>query len=59
PDILIYDFTFTGLERDAAQRLMKLAGGFHGQKNGRVSLYLCPDDAISGRLETDSTITLN
>lgn len=58
PDILIYDFIFTGLERDAAQRLMKLTGVFHGRKAGRVSLYLCPDDAVSARLAADSTITL-
>ena len=58
PDILIYDFTFTGLERDAAQRLMKLTGEFHGRKAGRVSLYLCPDDAVSARLAADNTITL-
>jgi phospholipid/cholesterol/gamma-HCH transport system ATP-binding protein len=58
PDILIYDFTFTGLERDAAQQLMKLTGEFHGRKAGRVSLYLCPDDAFSARLAADNTITL-
>ncbi len=58
PDILIYDFTFAGLERDAAQRLMNLTGEFHGRKAGRVSLYLCPDDAVSARLAADSTITL-
>jgi phospholipid/cholesterol/gamma-HCH transport system ATP-binding protein len=58
PDILIYDFTFAGLERDAAQQLMKLTGEFHGRKAGRVSLYLCPDDAVSARLAVDSTITL-
>jgi predicted ABC-type transport system involved in lysophospholipase L1 biosynthesis ATPase subunit len=58
PDILIYDFTFTGLERDTAQRLMKLTGEFHGRKAGRVSLYLCPDDAVSARLMADQTINL-
>ena len=58
PDILIYDFTFAGLERDAAQQLMKLTGEYHGRKAGRVSLYLCPDDAVSVRLAVDSTITL-
>ena len=58
PDILIYDFTFAGLERDAVQQLMKLTGEFHGRKAGRVSLYLCPDDAVSARLAADSTITL-
>jgi phospholipid/cholesterol/gamma-HCH transport system ATP-binding protein len=58
PDILIYDFTFTGLERDAAQRLMKLTSEYHGRKAGRVSLYLCPDDAVSARLTADQIITL-
>jgi len=58
PDVLIYDFTFAGLERDAAQRLMKLTGEFHGRKAGRISLYLCPDDAVSARLTVDSTFTL-
>ena len=58
PDILIYDFTFAGLERDAAQQLMKLTGEYHGRKADRVSLYLCPDDAVSARLAVDSTITL-
>lgn len=58
PDVLIYDFIFAGLERDAAQRLMKLTGEFHGRKAGRVSLYLCPDDALSARLPADRIITL-
>jgi predicted ABC-type transport system involved in lysophospholipase L1 biosynthesis ATPase subunit len=58
PDILIYDFTFAGMDRDAAQQMMKLTGEFHGRKDGRVSLYLCPDDAVSARLAADNTITL-
>lgn len=58
PDILIYDFISAGLERDAAQRLMQLAGEFHGRKAGRVSLYLCPNDAVSARLTVDHTITM-
>lgn len=58
PDVLIYDFIFAGLERDAAQRLMKLTGEFHGKKAGRISLYLCPDDALSARLPADRSITL-
>ncbi|MDO8706878.1 MAG: ATP-binding cassette domain-containing protein [Sulfuricaulis sp.] len=58
PDILIYDFTFAGLERDVAQQLMKLTGEYHSRKAGRVSLYLCPDDAVSARLAADQTITL-
>jgi phospholipid/cholesterol/gamma-HCH transport system ATP-binding protein len=58
PDILIYDFTFDGLERNAARQLIKLTGEYHGRKAGRVSLYLCPDDAVSARLTVDSTFTL-
>lgn len=59
PDILIYDSIFTGLERDTAQRLMGLTREYHAGKPGRISLYLCPDDATSVRLATDHTITLS
>lgn len=58
PDIMIYDFTFARLDREASQRLMTLAREFHGEKPGRISVYLCPDDAVSARLATDQTITL-
>jgi phospholipid/cholesterol/gamma-HCH transport system ATP-binding protein len=58
PEILIYDFTFTGLERETAQRLMDLTREYHAEKSGRVSLYLCPDDAASERLPADRTINL-
>lgn len=59
PDVLIYDSLFAGLERDATQRLMDLTREFHAGKPGRISLYLCPDDATSARLSTDQTITLS
>jgi phospholipid/cholesterol/gamma-HCH transport system ATP-binding protein len=58
PEVLIYDFVFAGLERDAAERMMRLAREFHGARPGRISLYLCPDDATSARLPADRTITL-
>jgi phospholipid/cholesterol/gamma-HCH transport system ATP-binding protein len=58
PEVLIYDFIFAGLERDAAERMLQLTREFHGAKPGRMSLYLCPDDAISARLPADRTITL-
>ena len=58
PDMMIYDFTFTRLEREVSQRLMALTQEFHTEKPGRISVYLCPDDALSGRLATDHTITL-
>lgn len=58
PDIMIYDFTFTRLERQEARRLMQLTQEFHAEKQGRISLYLCPDDETSARLTTDHTIAL-
>jgi len=58
PEVLIYDFIFAGLERDAAEHMMQLTREFHGTRPGRISLYLCPDDAISARLPADQTITL-
>ena len=59
PDIMIYDFTFAGLERDTAQRLTDLTREYHAEKPGRISLYLCPDDAASARLTVDQNITLS
>jgi phospholipid/cholesterol/gamma-HCH transport system ATP-binding protein len=58
PDILIYDSLLTGLDREAAGRLLKLAQEFHNKKPGRVSVYLCPEDAAA-RIHTDQTVTLN
>lgn len=58
PEIMIYDSIFAGLERAAAQRLMDLTREYHAGKPGRVSLYLCADDAMSARLAADHTVTL-
>lgn len=58
PKIMIYDFTFTRLEREAAQRLMRLTQEFHADNADRISLYLCPDDALSAHLMTDHSIDL-
>ena len=59
PDVLIYDSLLTGLDREAAGRLLKLAQEFHNKKPGRVSVYLCPEDAAAARIQTDQTVTLN
>jgi phospholipid/cholesterol/gamma-HCH transport system ATP-binding protein len=59
PDIMIYDFTFAGLDRETAQRLMDLTREYHADKPGRVSVYLCPEDATTARLATDHTVTLS
>ncbi len=58
PDILIYDFVFTGLDREATRRFMKLTEEYHDKKSGRVSMHLCPEDAVSERLSADHTINL-
>jgi phospholipid/cholesterol/gamma-HCH transport system ATP-binding protein len=59
PDILIYDYLFAGLPREAAGLLLELTRAYHEQKPGRISLYLLPDDAFSARLKTDHTLTLH
>ncbi|MEK7206681.1 MAG: ATP-binding cassette domain-containing protein [Pseudomonadota bacterium] len=58
PDILIYDSLLTGLDREAAGRLLKLVQDFHHKKPGRVSVYLCPEDTAAARIHTDQTVTL-
>ncbi len=59
PEIMIYDSIFAGLERTAAQRLMDMTREYHAGKPGRISLYLCADDAMSARLVADHTVTLS
>lgn len=58
PDVLLYDSLFTGLERESSNQIMSLTREYHGKKSGRISLYLCADDAVTARLTTDQTITL-
>jgi predicted ABC-type transport system involved in lysophospholipase L1 biosynthesis ATPase subunit len=58
PDILIYDYLFTGLPRDTADLLLAHTRAYHDQKKGRASLYLLPDDAFSTRVKTDHALTL-
>lgn len=58
PDLLVYDFLSSGLDTGAAARLYALTQRFHGEKPGRVSVYLCADDAASARLPADITLRL-
>ncbi len=55
PDFLVYDFLSAGLEAGAGARLYALTERFHGEKPGRVSVYLCTDDAVSAALHADVT----
>ncbi len=55
PDLLVYDFLTFGLDAAAAGRLLGLTQRFHGEKPGRVSIYLCPDDAMSEKIRADVT----
>ncbi|MBI3570650.1 MAG: hypothetical protein HY082_06050 [Gammaproteobacteria bacterium] len=55
PDLLVYDFLTFGLDTAAAGRLLGLTQRFHGEKPGRVSVYLCPDDAASEKIRADVT----
>jgi phospholipid/cholesterol/gamma-HCH transport system ATP-binding protein len=59
PDIMVYDFLFSGLDRDAAARLLGLTEQFHRDRAGRTSLYLCPDDAFCERIRADATVRVD
>lgn len=58
PDLLVYDFLSSGLDAGSAARLYALTRRFHGEKPGRVSVYLCADDAASATLPADVTLRL-
>jgi len=58
PDLLVYDFLSSGLDAGSAARLYALTQRFHGEKPGRVSVYLCADDAASAKLPADVTLRL-
>ena len=53
PELLVYDFLTSGLDAGAADRLLRLTQRLHGEKPGRVSVYLCPDDAASETIRAD------
>ncbi len=58
PEFLVYDFLSSGLDAGSAARLYALTQRFHGEKPGRVSVYLCADDAASAKLPADVTLRL-
>ncbi len=58
PDIMIYDAPFTGVEREAAARLLRLMVEFHRARTERASVFLLPDEPISERVPADVTIAL-
>lgn len=59
PDLMIYDFPFSGLAREAAGLLLEQTRDYHVEKQGRASLFLLPDDAQSARVKTDFTLSLH
>lgn len=58
PDIMIFDAPFTGVEREAAARLLRWTVEFHRARAERVSVFLLPDEPISERVPADVTIAL-
>lgn len=58
PELMLYDFLVAGVDRDSAARLIAATERFHAARPGRVSVYLCGDDAASARIEADQTIEL-
>lgn len=58
PELLVYDFLSSGLDAGVAARLYAMTQRFHGEIPGRVSVYLCADDAASAKLPADVTLRL-
>jgi phospholipid/cholesterol/gamma-HCH transport system ATP-binding protein len=58
PELMLYDFLVAGVDRDSAARLLAATERFHAARPGRVSVYLCGDDAASARIKADQTIEL-
>jgi hypothetical protein len=46
------------VDRDSVARLLTATERFHAARPGRVSVYLCGDDAASARIKADQTIEL-
>lgn len=59
PELLIYDFMYSGLNRDDIKRLIQLTRQYHQQHSKRVSVYLGPcDDAIVQSTDVDKRVSL-
>lgn len=58
PELMLYDFLLSGVDRDSASRLLAATERFHAARAGRVSVYVCGDDAASARIKADQTIEL-
>jgi len=58
PDIIIYDAPFTGVEREAAARMLRALLQFHRERADRVSVFLLPEESFSERVPADLTILL-
>jgi phospholipid/cholesterol/gamma-HCH transport system ATP-binding protein len=56
PDLLIYEDMLSGLDRSAASRWIGTTAVFHRRHASRSSLYLCPDEAVSERIEADRVV---
>jgi len=59
PELLIYDFMYSGLNRDDIKRLLQLTRQYHQQNAKRISVYLSPcDDAIVQSIDVDKRVSL-
>ena len=57
-DVMIYDFLLSDITREDALRLLSLSVEAHDIRPDRLSIYVCPDDALSARVAADITIHL-
>lgn len=58
PPVMIYDFLLAGIDRAGAARLVTATQKFHAARDGRLSVYLCPDDDAHAGIHADQTMRL-
>jgi phospholipid/cholesterol/gamma-HCH transport system ATP-binding protein len=58
PDVMIYHAPFTGLEREAAARLLRMLLQYHRARPQRVAVLVLPDEPFTQRVPADVTLAL-
>lgn len=58
PDLMIFESPFQGLNQDERQAFLEIARAFHGEKPGRVSLFLTSNPALPELMRDAKVVNL-
>jgi phospholipid/cholesterol/gamma-HCH transport system ATP-binding protein len=58
PEIMIYHAPFTGIEREAAARLLRVLMQYQRARPERAAIFLLPDEPFSQRVPADTLLAL-